>query len=98
MKKDLCVMLLSFLCYAFFTWIVCERFHIFDAYITTVIHTVQPGETLWSIAGKYQKDGGDIEDIREIIYNAEISSGTTNKGELYPGDQIAITYLKKVHR
>ena len=54
-----------------------------DVIVTIIIYVVQPGDTIWNIAKKYNTTGDDIVAINEI----------ENPDKIYPGQKILV--LKK---
>lgn len=55
-------------------------------------HTVQFGETLWSISCDIY-DKGVHRDVREIMFDISMDNYITN-GEIYPGQILRIHYFK----
>lgn len=55
-------------------------------------HTVQPGETLWSISCDVY-DKGIHRDVREIMFDISTDNYITN-GQIFPGQILKIHYWK----
>ncbi|WP_298595110.1 LysM domain-containing protein [uncultured Mitsuokella sp.] len=69
-----------------------------DAVLVEEVYTVRPGDTLWSIAEEYlQKNTGTRRYILEYKAGMEELNPwlMERKGEIYPGDEIKVTYLVK---
>lgn len=56
------------------------------------MHTVKPGETLWSIACDVY-DKGCHRDVREIMFEISQDNLISN-GKIYPGQILKIQYWK----
>lgn len=69
-----------------------------DAVLVEEIYTVKAGDTLWDIAETYlQKNTGTHRYILEYKSGIEALNPwlVERKGEIYPGDEIKVTYWVK---
>ncbi len=53
------------------------------------IYCVQPGETLWDIAGSIT---GDDEDIRQVIYRIQKENNIADNEDIRPGQRLVINF------
>lgn len=53
------------------------------------VYFVEPGDTLWSIAGKYSDDS---QDIREAYYEIMVDNGLSHNKDIMPGQRLIIKY------
>lgn len=53
------------------------------------VHTVEPGDTLWSVASKY---GDDSQDIRQVYYRIMKDNNIGFKDDIHPGQQLIINF------
>ena len=53
------------------------------------VHTVEPGDTLWSVASKYSDDS---QDVRQVYYQIMKDNGIGFQDNLKPGQQLIIKF------
>ncbi len=57
-----------------------------------IVHIVQPGDTLWSVAKERQEEAGFSGDIRSLVWEIQEASETT--ALILPGDILLIPVVK----
>lgn len=56
-----------------------------------IVITVEAGESLWSIAGKYAQRG---QDVRKLIYEIREANALGKEVAIYPGQKLKIPTLE----